>query len=178
MSMKTRIGKFLPKGGKTRFFHVKIRFGKILFAGKNTFCHPHDLGQSAVKKEDYAIDKIRAAILKHGTPFAVEGDKLHNVITHAYIPDEYVQAILNADATGQTLYKDYVSDRINEDVSLWAPVKKENNKMLMSANKKTTIKLRDKTVDLKETKDLYGRLMVLARSSRDINHAERGHWEL
>jgi len=31
---------------------------------------------------------------------------------------------------------------------------------------------RDKTVDVKETKDLYGRLMVLARSSRDINQKE------
>ena len=47
--------------------------------------------------------------------------------------------------------------------------KNENNKMFMSANKKTAVKLRDKTVDLKETKDLYGRLMVLARSNRDIN---------
>ena len=123
---------------------------------------------------------ITLSILKHGNPFAVEGDKLHNVITHAYIPDEYVglQAILNADATGQKLYEDYVSERINGDVSLWAPVKKENNKMFRSANKKTTIKLRDKTVDLKETKDLYGRLMVLARSSRDINQKEAiGNYE-
>ena len=44
--------------------------------------------------------------------------------------------------------------------------------MFKSGNKKTTIKLRDKTVDLKETKDLYGRLMVLARSNRDINQKE------
>src|SRR6218665_3375787 len=105
---------------------------------------------------------ITLSILKHGNPFSVEGDKLHSVITHAYIPDEYVQAILNADATGQKLYEDYASERINGDVSLRAPVKKENNKMFRSANKKTTIKLRDKTVDLKETKDLYGRLVVLA----------------
>jgi len=34
------------------------------------------------------------------------------------------------------------------------PVKK-NNKMFMSANKKTTLKLRDKTVDVKETKDIW-----------------------
>ena len=32
--------------------------------------------------------------------------------------------------------------------------------------------IRDKNVDLKETMDLYGRLMVLARSSRDINQKE------
>jgi len=41
------------------------------------------------------------------------------VITHAYIPDEYVQTILNADVTGQKLYEDYVSERINGDISLW-----------------------------------------------------------
>ena len=29
------------------------------------------------------------------------------------MPEEYVQAILNADATGQKLHEDYVSERIN-----------------------------------------------------------------
>jgi len=87
--------------------------------------------------------------------------------------DEYVPTILNANdnVTGQKLYEDYVSERINGDVSLWEPIKK-NNKMFMSANKKTTVKFQDKTVDLKETKDLYGRLMVLAKSSRDINQKD------
>ena len=70
--------------------------------------------------------------MKHWNPFATEGDKLHNVITHAYIPDEYVPTILNADVAGQKLYEDDVSERINWDVSLWAPAKKENNKMFMS----------------------------------------------
>ena len=36
--------------------------------------------------------------------------------------------------------------------------------MFMSGNKTAPIKLRDNTVDLKETKDLYGRLMILAKS--------------
>ena len=71
--------------------------------------------------------------------------------------------ILNIDDTGQKLYEDYVSERISGDVSLWAPVNKEKNLMYMSGNKKHAVKVRDKTVDLKETKDLYGRLMVLAR---------------
>jgi len=72
---------------------------------------------------------------------------------HAYIPDEYVPQILNIDDTGQKLYEDYVSERINGDASLWAPVKKEKNFMYISGNKKHTVKVRDKTVDLKETKD-------------------------
>ena len=41
--------------------------------------------------------------------------------------------------------------------------------MFMSGNKTTTIKLLDKTVDLKETKDLYGRLMILAKSTINID---------
>ena len=58
-------------------------------------------------------------------------------MTHAYIPDEYVPQILNIDDTGQKLNEDYVSERINgdvTDVSLWDPVKKEKNLMYMSGN--------------------------------------------
>lgn len=42
----------------------------------------------------------------------------------------------------------------------------------MSGNKKQTVKVRDNTVDVKETKDLYGHLMVLARSNRDIDQKQ------
>lgn len=68
--------------------------------------------------------------------------------------------------------KDYVSERINGAVSLWVPMKIENIKMFLSRNKKFTVKLRDKTVNLKKTKDLFASLMVFARSSRDINQKE------
>jgi len=44
--------------------------------------------------------------------------------------------------------------------------------MYISGNKKHTVKVWDKTVDLKETKDLYERLMVLARSNRDIDQKQ------
>jgi len=67
--------------------------------------------------------------------------------------DEYVPTILNANVTGHKLYEDYVSERTNGDVSLWEPIKK-NNKMFMSANKKTTVKFQEKTVDLKRDQGL------------------------
>ena len=50
--------------------------------------------------------------------------------------------------------------------------------MFMFANKVTSVKLRDKTVDLMERKEFYGRLMVMAKSSRDINQKEAiGNYE-
>ena len=38
--------------------------------------------------------------------------------------------------TVDKLYEDYVAERINGDVSLWAPVKKQNNAMFLSGSKK------------------------------------------
>ena len=107
----------------------------------NQLTEHHDLGPSEVKREHAAIDKIKAAILAHGNPFAIEGDRLYNMITMAYVPDEYVQQILNASDIGKKLYEDYVAERINGDTSLWAKVRKEGNKMFMSGKKRTTIKL-------------------------------------
>ena len=49
----------------------------------------------------------------------------------------------------------------NGDVSIWAKVSKEKNYMYMSTDKKQKMSIRNEAVDLKETKDLYGRLMVL-----------------
>ena len=129
----------------------------------------HDLFPGQVKRQHATISKIKDAIERHGNPFAVEGNAVYNLITHAYIPEEYVLQILNIDNTGQQLYEHYVQERINGDVSLWAPVKREKNLMYLSGAKRQTIKTRDKNVDLKETKDLYGRLMVLTRSHRDID---------
>ena len=111
------------------------------------------------------ITRIKKSIQSHGNPFGVEGNDIYNLITYAYIPNEYVSQILNIEHIGQKLYEEYVEERINGDVSLWSPVKKERNLMYMSNNKKQTVTIRDKVVDLKETKDLCGRLMVLARSN-------------
>ena len=46
------------------------------------------------------------------------------------------------------MYEDYVTERINGNISLWDKVTTVGNKMFMSGNKTTTIKRRDKKVDL------------------------------
>ena len=129
----------------------------------------HDVQPSVVKKEHDAVNKIKAAIMNHGNLFDAEGDQLYNFITHACIPQKSVPQIPNIDDIGQKLYEYYVAEQINGDVSLWAPVKKKNNTMFLSGNKTQTVKIRGKLVDLKEAKDLYGRLMVLAKSNWDID---------
>ncbi len=46
----------------------------------------HDVRPTVVRQEHEAVDKIKAAILSHGNPFAVEGNQLYNFISHAYVP--------------------------------------------------------------------------------------------
>ena len=103
-------------------------------------------------KEHNAVNKIKAAILSHRNPFDAEGDQLCNFMTYVYVPQESVPQMVNVDDNGQKLYEDYVGVRINGDVSLCVPVKKQNNAMFLSGSKKQTVKVRGQSVDLKETR--------------------------
>ena len=78
-------------------------------AGSPAAVH-HDLSPSKVKQAHGTITRIKEAIERHGNPFAVEGSAIYNLITHAYIPDEYVPQILNIDDTGQKLYEGCVGE--------------------------------------------------------------------
>ena len=92
----------------------------------------------------------------------VGGSSIHNLITHAYIPDDYVPHIINIDSTGQKLYEEYVLERINRYMSLWDTVKKSKKSYVLIWQYETTVKVRNKNVDLKEMTHLFWRLMVLA----------------
>ena len=71
-----------------------------------------------LRREHSAVNKIKSAILDHGNPFAVEGDTLHNMITHACVTGEFVEQIHNANDTGQKIYEDYVTVRTHGNISL------------------------------------------------------------
>jgi len=88
----------------------------------------HDVQPSVIRQEGQAVDKIKTAILSHGNPFAAEGNQLYNFITNAYVPQEYVPQIMK-------LARSFMKIMLLSETSLWAPVKKQNNKMYMSGSK-------------------------------------------
>ena len=85
-------------------------------------------------------------------------------MTHAYVPQNCVPHILNTDEIGQRPYENFVAEIINREVILWAPIKRQNKGMFPSGKKQQSVRILDQSVDLKKTKDLYGRLMILAKS--------------
>ena len=87
------------------------------------------------------------------------------MISVVYVPDEFVEQILNSNDTDQNMYEEYVTARINEQVILLAKYMKVGNNMFVSGSKTTVIKFRDKMVTLYETTDLYGTLTILTKST-------------
>ena len=75
-----------------------------------------------------------------------------------YILDEYVSQILNMDDMGQKLL----------EICWWAHKWKCQSLGTHESIKKHAVKVRDNITDIKETKDLYGRLTVLAKSNRNV----------
>ena len=74
---------------------------------------------------------------------------------HNYVPQHCVPYILNTTEVGQRLYENCLAERINREVSLWTPIKRQNNGMFPSINKQQSVRICDQSVDLKETKDRY-----------------------
>ena len=119
---------------------------------------------------DHSITTI--IILTQSFFVCVGGSSIHNLITHAYIPDDYVPQIINIDSTCQKLYEEYVLERIYRYMSLWDTVKKRKKSYVIIWQYKTTVKARTKNVYLKEMKQLFWRLMVLASFKRDIDQKQ------
>ena len=44
---------------------------------------------SVIKREHSTVGNIKAAIMRHGNPFATESHTLFNLITHAYVLEVY-----------------------------------------------------------------------------------------
>lgn len=161
---------------RLRYFLSSPELSRLVTAYKNQHdieksCIPqhHDLYPSAMAKEQNATRKIKEAIQMCGNPFDTgETDTLWNIVTHAYIPPQYVPMILNADKQGQQLYTSYVNARLNGNESVWEPVTKVNNRMYMSGKSSDTSQ-RSNVSDLRDTGELYARLLVLSNSGRDIN---------
>ena len=57
-------------------------------------------------------------------------------------------------------------------MSIWNSVKKEKNLMWMAGNITLKFKIRDKNFEFKESKDIFGRLLILSQSGREIDRKQ------
>lgn len=81
----------------SRQFEIQfdIKLGKIT--------EHQGLGPSAVKRKRVEIYKIKVTIPSRDNSFAIGGNALHNLVTHACVRVEHIPHILNIADTDQTL---------------------------------------------------------------------------
>ena len=117
------------------------------------------------------VEKLVYAIEKHCNPFKQEGLTVCNIVTRVVILEEALTHIINMGCIGQKFYENFVKECFHSDLSLWSPVKKQKLKFYTYTNKQQVVKLREQVTELKETKSLFARMMIIAKLNRNVDYS-------
>ena len=99
-----------------------------------------------------------------------ENDAVYNVISKAVLPDTVSNEILQHEAIGADLHKEFIQKRLHGDTSIWAPFKKRNFKNFKTElNKTFKSTSQEKIVQLKEETSLISRFLITSRKRSEID---------
>ena len=118
--------------------------------------------------------KVKEAILQHcqGNPFNTNMS-LMNIVSNMDIPDEIKPDILMRDQKGMARFKEFFSCRMvkaTADKSVWDPIEKMKLKVFSTYQKKTSCKIKEKLVKLREDRQLLARFLVIQQARPELGH--------
>ena len=134
-------------------------------------CH-HQLNKAYTKRQNLRISSLLKVFEKHLTFSAVEVPFL-NMITGQVFPDEVFKSTISFETLGKTMYQIDVIERLKAESTkaILHPLHKANLRTCKYANKKRTMKVYDKVVELRGNCNLFARC-ALMQKQRDINMKE------
>lgn len=109
---------------------------------------------------------------------SADTEPLINIATGVVLPDKVADCLINSADIGQSHMLDFVSSRLNSNkVSFWEPLRTVKIATFKVSNKKTSTATNEKVITLNADRDLFGRLLVVARV-RDIDLKDVLSYEL
>ena len=102
-------------------------------------------------------------------PFTQEDGTLKNFVTNAVMPENVQKDILRSTSVGQDSYNKFVEDRIVGPKNLWDKMNKVKLLTWTDAAKPVTIVLPSKVIELKQTRSLFSRLLIVARTRDELD---------
>lgn len=139
--------------------------------------HPtqhHELSERKLKVQEKQVQNLKGVLAK-SNPFRV-GDttdgtesKLVHFTQKIIIKDDVQASILSTVDRGTAAYQKFVDDRIHGDQNLWGKMSKIKHLGWNENTKSSQAKIGGEQVTLKASNSLMTRLLVLARSSRDVD---------
>ena len=134
----------------------------------------HDLRGATTTRQDNYIRQLSETLSK-ANPFTVvkssDGTELHllHLTNNMIKPSDVQENILNTETRGKAAYKLFVDERICGDTNLWDKMTKVKVLGWKSAVKIIKARLGSEEVMLKASTSLVARLLVITRSSRELD---------
>ena len=112
-------------------------------------------------------------------PFEYDGDDIINIVSKAVVAVDIQRETLEQKGSGK--FDDFVESRLKtRSTNVWEPMKKLSLKTTWKSSlKETKLKVGDKTVELKEDRGLFARMLIVANSRPEISLEDTiGKYEL
>jgi hypothetical protein len=133
----------------------------------------HNLSSTVLEREERHIKKLKETIERFTNPFTEPSSDLFNLVTKVVVSDKIKDDLCSQSETGRKLAQTFVDERIKSNkVNLWAKMKKTKLLTWRSNGKKVKVPLKDKVIELTEDRNLFARLMMVAKSRREIDIKE------
>ena len=95
------------------------------------------------------------------------------MITKVVVEDKVKNDLCDQSEIGRKLVDTFVNERVKSNkVNAWVKMKKTKLLTWRSSSKKVTVALKDKVVELTEDRNLFARLMMVAKSRPEIDIKE------
>ena len=86
------------------------------------------------------------------------------------MPDKVKNYLCGQSDIGTRLFEEFVNERIKlNKINMWAPMKKRSLQTWKSATKRIKLKVDQEVVELKEDRNLFARLLLVAKSRPNMN---------
>ena len=137
----------------------------------------HDMCDTKVQRQEKNIKKLKD-VISNNNPFkkpnnqaGTESNLIH-VTNNMIIPEKVTENILDTENRGRMAYLKFVQERISGSGNLWDKMNKVKVLGWNEAGKPIKTKIGSEQVILRQSSSLLARLLVITRSSRDIDLKE------
>ena len=114
--------------------------------------------------------KLKDLLVLHNSNFE-DCEHLFNVVTKTVLDTKSADQFPSCEEEGEKLLTNNVEERINGTRSKWEPIPRRNFPTFAESVKKSTVKLQEKIITLKEERKLLTRLTIASRQHPEINLA-------
>ena len=140
-------------------------------AGKDEYARNRkELDTSRIKKDEDDVNKIIEIIKSMCNPFELNCKELINIVTGGVAPLDVSYDVLTAHKIGEECFNRFLKERLSDQMTLdfFCPLKMLKLKTFSNTGKTINMKVQDKMLALKSSKDLLNRLLVIAKV-KDMN---------